>query len=236
MAGRAEEASTPARAEEEHEHGGGGEIDDHETGDHKAGHDGTDDIPPRDDGGGVLPGPDCGGPGNQGGGQERNGNRGNGNPGGIGDRDGVTDWRWQAALRTLPGLLLSTGHLLPITDIQRLARTSTLMRLVMNAEGQVLDMGRKVRLATPAQRRAIAARYDTCWVDGCPLPASMCQIDHLDNWSEGGLTDLAKLGPACQWHNRDRYLHPDRYKRRQIGPDRWAFTYIGPYSSTPRRT
>ncbi|WP_433499425.1 DUF222 domain-containing protein [Sphaerimonospora sp. CA-214678] len=138
------------------------------------------------------------------------------------------DRRWLSVLRTLPGLLLSTGHLLPITDIHRLARTSTLVRLVMNADGQVLDMGRKTRLATPAQRRAIAARYDTCWVKGCPLPASMCQIDHLDNWSEGGHTDLARLGPACQFHNRDRYLHPDRYQRRKTGPDRWEFTYIGP--------
>ncbi|WP_433500159.1 DUF222 domain-containing protein [Sphaerimonospora sp. CA-214678] len=145
------------------------------------------------------------------------------------------DRRWLSVLRTLPGLLLSTGHLLPITDIHRLARTSTLVRLVMNADGQVLDMGRKTRLATPAQRRAIAARYDTCWVKGCPLPASMCQIDHLDNWSEGGHTDLARLGPACQFHNRDRYLHPDRYQRRQIGPDRWEFTYIGPSPTRKHR-
>ncbi|WP_433501114.1 DUF222 domain-containing protein [Sphaerimonospora sp. CA-214678] len=152
-----------------------------------------------------------------------------GGGGGSGDRRvDVGDWWWRSVLRTLPGLLLSTGQLLPIIDIHRLARTSTLVRLVMNADGQALDMGRKTRLATPAQRRAIAARYDTCWVKGCPLPASMCQVDHLDNWSEGGHTDLARLGPACQFHNRDRYLHPDRYQRRQIGPDRWEFIYIDP--------
>ncbi|MEV1199979.1 HNH endonuclease signature motif containing protein, partial [Microbispora rosea] len=129
------------------------------------------------------------------------------------------------ALGTVPGLLLATGQMLPVTSVHRLARTSTLVRLVMDAEGQVLDMGRKVRLATPAQRRAIFARYATCWVDGCPLPASMCQIDHVDNWSTGGLTDLKLLGPACQFHNRDRYQHPHRYTRRQTGTDRWAFTY-----------
>ncbi|WP_235558130.1 DUF222 domain-containing protein [Sphaerimonospora mesophila] len=157
--------------------------------------------------------------------------------GGFGDSGpGAGDWRWQSVLRTLPGLLLSTGHLLPITDIHRLARTSTLVRLVMNTEGQVLDMGRKTRLATPAQRRAVAARYDTCWVKGCPLPASMCQIDHIDNWSEGGRTDLARLGPACQFHNRDRYLHPDRYQRRKTGPDRWEFIYIGPSPTRKHRS
>ncbi len=129
------------------------------------------------------------------------------------------------ALGTVPGLLLATGQMLPVTSVHRLARTSTLVRLVMDAEGQVLDMGRKVRLATPAQRRAIFARYATCWIDGCPLPATMCQIDHADNWSTGGLTDLKLLGPACQFHNRDRYQHPHRYTRRALGTDRWTFTH-----------
>ncbi|GGO22898.1 hypothetical protein GCM10010116_46250 [Microbispora rosea subsp. aerata] len=125
----------------------------------------------------------------------------------------------------VPGLLLATGQVLPVSSVHRLARTSTLVRIVMDADGQVLDMGRKVRLATPAQRRAVFARYATCWVDGCPLPATLCQIDHADNWSSGGLTDLKLLGPACQFHNRDRYRHPDRYTRRKVGKDRWAFTY-----------
>ncbi|WP_432861665.1 DUF222 domain-containing protein [Microbispora rosea] len=131
-------------------------------------------------------------------------------------------------LGTVPGLLLATGQMLPVTSVHRLARTSTLVRLAMDAQGQVLDMGRKVRLATPAQRRAVFARYATCWIDGCPLPATMCQIDHADNWSTGGLTDLKLLGPACQFHNRDRYQHPHRYTRRQTGTDRWTFTYERP--------
>ncbi|MFC0553844.1 DUF222 domain-containing protein, partial [Planotetraspora thailandica] len=140
--------------------------------------------------------------------------------------------RWK-----VPGLLLATGQLLSPTDIARLARTSTLMRLVMDADGQVLDMGRAVRLATGAQRKAVFARYGTCWIDGCPLPATLCQIDHADNWVAGGLTNLKLLGPACQHHNRDRYRHPERYLRRREGKDRWAYTYTGPrYRTRPRRT
>ncbi len=137
-------------------------------------------------------------------------------------------------LRGLPGLILATGHLLPVSSVHRLARTSTLVRIVMDADGQVLDMGRKVRLATPAQRRAVFARYATCWVDGCPLPATMCQIDHAEDWCNGGLTDLKLLGPACQFHNRDRYRHPARYTRRKIGDDRWAFTYRNPRTTRLR--
>ncbi len=137
-------------------------------------------------------------------------------------------------LRGLPGLILATGQLLPVASVHRLARTSTLVRIVMDAGGQVLDMGRKVRLATPAQRRAVFARYATCWVDGCPLPATMCQIDHAEDWCSGGPTDLKLLGPACQFHNRDRYRHPARYTRRKIGDDRWAFTYRNPRTTRLR--
>ncbi|MFD0735855.1 HNH endonuclease signature motif containing protein [Planotetraspora mira] len=138
--------------------------------------------------------------------------------------------------RLVPGLLLATGEWLPVREIHRLARTSSLVRLVMDAEGQVLDLGRKARLANKAQRKAVYARYATCWIDGCPLPSTLCQIDHADNWVDGGMTDLLLLGPACQFHNRDRYRRPHRYQRRRQGKDRWAFTYLNPHAKRPRRT
>ncbi|WP_285703012.1 DUF222 domain-containing protein [Microtetraspora sp. NBRC 16547] len=149
----------------------------------------------------------------------------------------VSDWVTPGGLisgRTLPGLLLATGQFLPITDIHRLASTSSLTRLVMNAEGRILDVGRTVRRATRTQRRAILARYATCMVDDCHLPAHLCQIDHVQNWSDAGATDLDNLGPTCQFHNRDRYQHPDRYQLHRVGDNRWAFTYIGPRGARMR--
>ncbi|MGI5485470.1 DUF222 domain-containing protein [Microtetraspora malaysiensis] len=145
------------------------------------------------------------------------------------------DWATPGGLisgRTLPGLLLATGQFLPVTDIHRLAQTSGLTRLVMDADGCVLDVGRTARRATRRQRRAILARYTRCMVDHCPMPAHLCQIDHITNWSDGGTTDLDNLGPTCQFHNRDRYRNPDNYRLHRVGKDRWGFTYIGPRSST----
>ncbi|WP_344049736.1 DUF222 domain-containing protein [Planotetraspora silvatica] len=156
-----------------------------------------------------------------------------GDSGGAARSEAGLGW---CADRLVPGLLLATGEWLPVREIHRLARTSSLVRLVLDADGQVLDMGRKARLANKAQRKAVYARYATCWIDGCPLPATLCQIDHADNWTDGGLTDLRLLGPACQFHNRDRYRHPHRYQRRQRGTDRWAFTYLNPYANRPKRT
>ena len=135
----------------------------------------------------------------------------------------------------LPGLLLATGQLLPVGDIHRLARTSKLIRLVLDAEGQVLDMGRAVRLATPAQRRALFSRYATCITEGCPIPAHLCQVDHVDPWADGGRTDLDRLAPCCGFHNRDRAIHPERYEVRQVKPGRWALTYLGSRSRRMRR-
>ncbi|MEO3854769.1 hypothetical protein [Acrocarpospora sp. B8E8] len=129
--------------------------------------------------------------------------------------------------RLAPGLLIATGQLLPISDVHRLARTSRLVRLVVDAQGQVLDMGRAVRLATPAQRRAVLARYTTCYREGCPIPADMAEIDHVKGWAEGGTTDLDLLAPACTWHNRDKATHPDHYRTRRNHDGTWTLLYHG---------
>ncbi|MEO3855233.1 DUF222 domain-containing protein [Acrocarpospora sp. B8E8] len=137
--------------------------------------------------------------------------------------------------RMLPGLLLATGHLLPVGDIHRLARTSKMVRMVLSAEGQVLDVGRAVRLATPAQRRALFSTYATCIAQGCPIPARLCQIDHIDPWVVGGQTNLDRLAPCCGFHNRDRAIHPERYELRKVGPNQWALTYLGVQPRPMRR-
>ncbi|WP_433420702.1 HNH endonuclease signature motif containing protein [Microtetraspora malaysiensis] len=145
------------------------------------------------------------------------------------------DWATPGGLisgRTLPGLLLATGQLLPVTDIHRLAQTSGLTRLVMDADGCVLDVGRTARRATRRQRRTILTRYTRCMVDHCPMPAHLCQIDHITNWSDGGTTDLDNLGPTCQFHNRDRYRNPAHYQLHQVGKNRWGFTYLSPRTRT----
>ncbi|WP_218038709.1 HNH endonuclease signature motif containing protein, partial [Acrocarpospora pleiomorpha] len=129
--------------------------------------------------------------------------------------------------RLAPGLLIATGQLLPISDVHRLARTSRLVRMVVDAKGRVLDMGRAVRLATPAQRQAILARYATCYRDDCAIPADMCEIDHVKGWAEGGTTDLDLLAPACTWHNRDKAAHPERYCVRRNEDGTWTLLYLG---------
>ena len=82
--------------------------------------------------------------------------------------------------------------------------------LVLGTDGHPLYLGRRVRCATPAQRRVLLSRYETCAVEGCEIPAIGCQIDHADGWENGQGSDIDQLVMCCSWHNRYKWRHPDR--------------------------
>ncbi len=65
-----------------------------------------------------------------------------------------------------------------------------------------LAVGRTQRTATAAQRRALAVRDGGCIIPGCRVPAEACQVHHLDEWAEGGSTDLHNLATLCWAHHR----------------------------------
>jgi hypothetical protein len=124
----------------------------------------------------------------------------------------------------IPGLLLPTGHPLPAPHIRGLARTSPLYRMVLDAKGKVLDLGSAVRLVPGWMRRAVLATYDTCAYDNCPVPAKWTEMDHVHPWAQHRRTRLDEIAPACDYHNRDRAKHPDRYIASRQSNGRWRIT------------
>jgi hypothetical protein len=75
-------------------------------------------------------------------------------------------------------------------------------RIVLDAEGLPLDVGRAERLATPAQRRAVIARDgSTCPVPGCTAPAEWTRMHHIRHWTAHGLTKEDNLVGSCDWHH-----------------------------------
>ena len=70
-------------------------------------------------------------------------------------------------------------------------------RVVLDAKGAVLDLGLAVRLASPAQRRAIAARDQGCIVPGCDRPPGWCEAHHIQWYSHQGPTDVQNLALFC---------------------------------------
>ena len=77
-----------------------------------------------------------------------------------------------------------------------------------DADGSVLDVGRKTRSIPPAIRRALAARDPWCQFPGCT--ARRCDAHHLTHWAHGGATSLDNLVHLCRWHHR--LVHEGGYR------------------------
>ncbi|MEP9381636.1 HNH endonuclease signature motif containing protein [Nocardioides cheoyonin] len=109
-------------------------------------------------------------------------------------------------------------------EARRLACTAGIIPAVLDTHSEVLDLGRKTRLFTPAQRKALRIRYPTCAVEGCEVPAPWTDAHHLHPWALGGLSDLSNAVLFCRHHHRLAHnpayaptRHPDgsiRFHRR----------------------
>ncbi|HEX6470495.1 MAG TPA: DUF222 domain-containing protein, partial [Streptosporangiaceae bacterium] len=86
---------------------------------------------------------------------------------------------------------LADGTPIPAWRARQILLNAGFSALVLGADGLPLYLGRRVRCASPAQRRVVLTRYATCVVDGCEIPATACQIDHIDGgWEAGQPTDI----------------------------------------------
>ena len=73
--------------------------------------------------------------------------------------------------------------------------------LLVDGQQVPLAMGRAVRLATPAQRRALAVRDRGCVFPGCDRPPGWCDAHHIQLFDAGGHTDLPNLVLLCRHHH-----------------------------------
>ena len=100
--------------------------------------------------------------------------------------------------------------------------------------------GRTARTATPAQRRALAARDKGCIIPGCGIPAEACQTHHVQDWAAGGSTDLPNLALLCWAHHRQvdlgMWTITRRDQRRPGPPTRTRRTTRNPLARQQQRT
>jgi len=73
--------------------------------------------------------------------------------------------------------------------------------VIVDSLGVPLDMGRKIRYANRAQRRALAVRDGGCVWLGCDMPVGWTDAHHITPWEHGGPTDLANLALLCRHHH-----------------------------------
>ena len=122
------------------------------------------------------------------------------------------------ALQGIPGGLHETenGHIIDIDTLRMIACDCSVTRIILNPESEILDIGRKTRVWTTAQRRAITARDRHCQGPGCRTKPRHCDIHHTDHWANGGTTTIDKgilLCRPCHIQQHAKNKHQRRQHR-----------------------
>ncbi|RZQ65656.1 HNH endonuclease signature motif containing protein [Amycolatopsis suaedae] len=103
--------------------------------------------------------------------------------------------------RAGPTVLDGAGYL-SASALSRLCCEAKLVPAVFGSEGEVLHLGRDVRLATKAQRRALRLRDRGCCFPGCTRKARWCVVHHVREWQHGGQTTVDEMILLCGRHHR----------------------------------
>lgn len=121
------------------------------------------------------------------------------------------------ALQNNPGGCHETlnGDIVTVETLKQLACDCSVTRVILGSESEVLDVGRKTRVWSPAQRRAIIARDRHCQADGCDRDPRWCDIHHVDHWADGGPTDIDKGVLLCRWHHTKEHIEQALQRRRR---------------------
>ncbi|MBO9524379.1 MAG: HNH endonuclease, partial [Nocardioidaceae bacterium] len=93
---------------------------------------------------------------------------------------------------------------------------------VLGSKSQVLDLGRKTRLHTEAQRIALMLRDQGCRAEGCDWPPGMCHAHHGIPWSRGGGTNVRDGMLLCPRHHS--LAHDRRYQMKTDSSGRVTFS------------
>ena len=124
-----------------------------------------------------------------------------------------------SALEGTDPVLDETRQPWPASEIGRALCDCALTRAVVDAFGQVLDLGRGERLF---QRRhwlaLLAAGVTTCAWPGCGMPLRSTELHHLAWWDrDGGRTSLANCAPYCSFHHHEIHRQDVTVTRRRDG-------------------
>ena len=98
------------------------------------------------------------------------------------------------------GTFVFTGPV-AATTLRKIACDADIIPALLGTHSEILDLGRKTRLFTPAQRTALTARDQGCTFPNCTTPAPWCEAHHITYWSHNGPTDLNNGALLCTHHH-----------------------------------
>ena len=122
---------------------------------------------------------------------------------------------------------LERGPAIASETARRLSCDAGVVRIVENAEGEPLDVGRRTRTIPPGIRRALNSRDKGCRFPGCSFKR---YIDghHVKHWADGGETKLSNLVTLCRFHHR--LVHEGQVAIKTL--DDGAFRFVRPDGET----
>ncbi len=89
-------------------------------------------------------------------------------------------------------------------QIAGLLTEADIERAVFDGPSRVLDVGVRQRLFSGGTRRAVEIRDRQCTFPGCAVEVERCQVDHIIEWTQGGITTQENGRLLCPAHNRQR--------------------------------
>jgi hypothetical protein len=101
--------------------------------------------------------------------------------------------------------LATTGHgaIISVEQALQICTDLEVIPIIFNDANAVTYFGTGYRLATPAQRMALAARDKGCCFPGCDRPPAWCEAHHVDEYRNGRPTSLWNLALLCGYHHRE---------------------------------
>ena len=118
---------------------------------------------------------------------------------------------------------LEHGPSIASESARRLACDCSVIRIVEDAKGEPLDVGRRTRTIPPGIRRALQARDQGCRFPGCTFKRYV-DAHHVKHWVNGGETKLSNLVTLCRFHHR--LVHEGQVAIQTL--DDGAFRFVRP--------
>lgn len=123
------------------------------------------------------------------------------------DRGAEGPRAWQGTRQRLEaGFGLLDGRwAITAATARRLACDAAVIPAVLGSTGEPLDLGRRTRVVSAAQRRAVVTRDRHCAHPGCRRSPRRCDVHHVVPWFLDGPSDLDNLVLLCPYHHHQQY-------------------------------
>jgi hypothetical protein len=117
-----------------------------------------------------------------------------------------------------PAEIVGYGPIDEVTARELVAEAPVLRRMFTDPrDDAILALGRKRYRVTDDLRLFLAVRDGRCRFTGCFRRTAACDVDHSQDWAEGGHTDECNLGHLCRGHHTLK--HQTRWRIEANHPD-----------------